>query len=92
MKYKVRALNIKNRDEGLKEYKRIGASPDGSSLMIDKIFPISLKVRGVNPLAANILKQEMLARGGDVVTSWNTIKGDSKKTDIIMFVILILII
>ncbi len=84
MKYRIRALNIKNRQEGLKEYKKVGASPDGSRLMIDKIFPVSLKIRGVSPLAANILKQEMLARGGDVVTSRNTIRGDSKKTDIII--------
>ncbi|MEA2015814.1 MAG: dihydropteroate synthase [Actinomycetota bacterium] len=84
MKFKIRALNIKNREEGLKEYSKMGASPDGSNLMIDKIFPVSLKIRGVNPLAANILKQEMLARGGDVVTSWDTIKGNSKKTDVIV--------
>ncbi len=69
MKFKIRALSIKNRLEGLKEYAKIGATPAGSRIMVEKIFPISLKIRGVNPLAANILKQEMLARGGDVVTA-----------------------
>ncbi|MDP3011217.1 MAG: hypothetical protein Q8N27_00720, partial [Candidatus Hydromicrobium sp.] len=69
MKFKIRALNIKTRQEGLKEFEKIGATTAGSRIMVDKIFPISLKIRGINPLAANILKQEMLARGGDVVTS-----------------------
>ncbi len=73
MNYKIRALSIKTRQGGLKEFERIGATPAGSHIMVEKIFPVSLKVRGINPLAANILKQEMLARGGDVVTSRNTL-------------------
>lgn len=73
MKFKIRALDIKTRPEGMKECKKIGATPAGSRIMIEKIFPISLKIRGINPLGANILKQEMLSRGGDVVTSRNTL-------------------
>jgi len=84
MKFKIRVLNIKNRQEGLKEYTKIGVAPEGARLMIEKIFPVSIKVRGISPPAANILKQEMLARGGDVATSWETIKGNGKYTDIII--------
>jgi len=84
MKFKIRALNIKNRLEGLKEYNKIGASPSGSHIMVEKIFPVSLKVRGLNPLAANILKQEMLARGGDVVTSRDTLSKTNGKADVII--------
>jgi len=84
MKFKIRALNIKNRLEGLKEYNKIGASPSGSHIMVEKIFPVSLKVRGLNPLAANILKQEMLARGGDVVTSRDTLSKTNGKADVIV--------
>lgn len=75
MGFKIRALNIKNRQEGLKEFKKIGATPAGSKIMVEKIFPLSLKIRGISPVAANILKQEMLARAGDVVTSRNTLAG-----------------
>jgi len=84
MKFKIRALNIKNRQEGLKEFKKIGATTAGSRIMVDKIFPISLKIRGINPLAANILKQEMLARDGDVVTSRDSLTKDSGITDVII--------
>ncbi len=90
MDFKIRALNIKNRQEGLKEFKKIGATAAGSRIMVEKIFPLSLKIRGVSPVAANILKQEMLARGGDVVTSRNTLieacgkTGENSKTDVII--------
>jgi dihydropteroate synthase len=84
MKFKIRALSIKGRQEGLREYTKIGVSPEGARLMIEKIFPVSLKIRGISSPAANILKQEMLARGGDVATSWDTIKGNDKETDIII--------
>jgi dihydropteroate synthase len=84
MNYKIRALDIKTEEEGLKEFKRIGASNIGSHIMASKIFPLSLKIRGVSPVAANILKQEMLARGGDVVTSSSTLTEAGGKTDIII--------
>jgi len=84
MKFKIRALNIKTRQEGLKEFEKIGATAAGSHIMVDKIFPISLKIRGINPLAANSLKQEMLARGGDVVTSRNSLMETGGKADVII--------
>ena len=84
MKFKIRALNIKTRQEGLKEFEKIGAAAAGSHIMVDKIFPISLKIRGIDPLAANILKQEMLARGGDVVTSRDLLMKTSGKADVII--------
>ncbi len=84
MKFKIRALNIKTAEEGLKEFKRIGATDAGSHIMVGKIFPLSLKIRSVSPVAAGILKQEMLARGGDVVTSWDSLTETKGKTDIII--------
>lgn len=84
MKFKIRALNIKTRQEGLKEFEKIGATAAGSRIMVDKIFPVSLKIKGINPLAANILKQEMLARGGDVVTSRDSLMETSGKADVII--------
>ncbi len=84
MKFKIRALNIKNRQEGLREFKKIGATTAGSHIMVDKIFPISLKIRGINSLAANILKQEMLARDGDVITSRDSLTKNSGSTDVII--------
>ncbi|MDD3628981.1 MAG: dihydropteroate synthase [Actinomycetota bacterium] len=90
MNYKIRELNIKSRQEGLKEFRKIGVTSEGAEIMVEKIFPLSLKVRGVNLIAANILKQEMLARGGDVAISRDALMGlrekenKDTKTDVII--------
>jgi dihydropteroate synthase len=84
MKYRIRTLDIKTREKGLKEFKKIGATPQGQQIMTGKILPLALKIRGVDSKAANILKQEMLSRGGDVVTSRDSLLGAEAKTDVII--------
>src|SRR4030042_2490097 len=73
MGYKIRKLNLKTKKQGLEEFGKIGASLPGQHIMVNKIFPLALKVKDVDVRAANILKQEMLSRGGDVVTSYQSI-------------------
>lgn len=84
MKYKIRLLDIKNMPEGISEFDKIGATAAGQKIMAEKLFPLAVKVKGLKAPAANILKQEMLARGGDVVTSRNTLIDRSGKTDVII--------
>jgi dihydropteroate synthase len=84
MKYKIRLLEIKNRPECMAEFDKIGATAAGQKIMTEKLFPLAVKVKELKAPAANILKQEMLARGGDVVTSRNTLIDRSKKTDVII--------
>jgi len=67
--YTIRKLNLKTKKQGLEEFGKIGASLPGQHIMVNKISPLALKVKDVDVRAANILKQEMLSRGGDVVTS-----------------------
>jgi dihydropteroate synthase len=66
---KIRNLNLKTKKQALEEFDKIGASLPGQHIMVNKIFPLALKVKDVDVKAANVLKQEMLSRGGDVVTS-----------------------
>lgn len=84
MNYKVRALNIKTKEEGLIEFKKIGADATGRNIMVNKIQNFALKIKDIDTRAANILKQEMLSRGGDVVTSREALYGNGGKTDIII--------
>ena len=84
MKYKIRALDIKNRAEGMSEFEKIGSTVVGQKIMVEKIFPLAVKVKGLKVLAINILKQEMLARGGDVVTSRDTLFKTKETTDVII--------
>ena len=84
MKYKIRALDIKNRAEGMSEFEKIGSTVAGQKIMVEKLFPLAVKVKGLKVLAINILKQEMLARGGDVVTSRDTLLETKGTTDVII--------
>lgn len=84
MKYKIRALQIKSKKRGIAEFEKVGSTVAGAKIMIDKALPLFIKIKQVSPVAANILKQEMLARNGDVITSRNTLIEKRKKTDIII--------
>ncbi|MCK5568040.1 MAG: dihydropteroate synthase, partial [Actinomycetia bacterium] len=84
MKYKIRALDIKNRVEAMAEFEKIGSTIVGRKIMAEKLFPVAIKVKGLKVLAVNILKQEMLARGGDVVTSRDTLTNTGGTTDVII--------
>ncbi len=84
MEYKIRALQIKSKKEGMAEFEKVGSTIAGNKIMIDKAFPLSIKIKQVNPVAANILKQEMLARDGDVITSRSILTEKRAKTDIII--------
>ena len=84
MRYSIRALNIKNRQEGFSEFEKIGSTLPGQKIMVDKIFPLAVKVKGLKSVAINILKQEMLARNGDVVTSRDILLEREDTPDIII--------
>ncbi|MBE0446555.1 MAG: dihydropteroate synthase [Actinobacteria bacterium] len=43
-----------------------------------------IKIAGVDSRAANIIKQEMLSRGGDAAAPWELYKLDERKVDIIL--------
>ena len=84
MKYKIRVLQIRSKKEGIAEFEKVGSTAAGNKIMINKAFPLSIKIKQVNTVAANILKQEMLARDGDVITSRSILTEKRAKTDIII--------
>lgn len=84
MEYRIRALQVKSKKEGIAEFEKVGSTLAGAKIMVDKVFPFSIKIKQVNPIAANILKQEMLARGGDIVTSRDILTDNRANTDIII--------
>jgi dihydropteroate synthase len=64
-----------------KEMEKIGASTPGVRIMAPKAAFRVMKVEGLNFAAANILKQEMLSRGGEVVTSRDVYSKKESKSD-----------
>jgi len=67
-----------------KELANIGAHKDSLTIFRQKSSIIPLKLGKVRTPAANILKQEMLAIGGDTVTPINTILGKGDYVDVIL--------
>ena len=80
----VRNLFFKNEVEALAQIFNIGADKLGGRLMAPKgVFRV-LKLSGLNPVQANILKQEMLARGAEAAVNRGVIDGSASKTDVVL--------
>jgi len=85
MEYKIRQVFINSKEEAYFEFKKIGSTAEGAKIMSDKYANVAIRVDGVENKAANILKQEMLARRGDVAVSRNALYSSGEKSDVIIF-------
>ncbi len=65
----VRVLSLRSVEEAEKALREIGAHEAGVEIMTPKAQLRVVKITDLDPRAANILKQEMLARGGEAVLS-----------------------
>ncbi|MDO9350437.1 MAG: dihydropteroate synthase, partial [Deltaproteobacteria bacterium] len=62
----IRCLHITDLKDAIHQIETVGVDPSGIELMRGKALHFNLKVEGIDPRTANILKQEMLSLGGDV--------------------------
>lgn len=85
MEYKIRQIFINNKEEAYAEFKKIGSTAEGAKIMSDKFINLAIRVDGAESKAVNILKQEMLARNGDVAVSRNALYSSGEKSDVIIF-------
>jgi dihydropteroate synthase len=63
---------------------KVGASVPGMKIMMPKASFRVIKVEGLNFAAANIIKQEMLARGGEAVTSRQVYSTKDVDSDVLL--------
>jgi dihydropteroate synthase len=84
MKYRMRILNLTTRDELIGEMKRLGADPAGIGLMFPKALTRPIRLSAVPCKIANLLKQELLSRGGDCAVSHGTLAHSVEATDVLM--------
>lgn len=75
---------IRNVDEAIKELKRIGVHKDAIDIMLPKLFHLNIKFKELMPQDAIILKQEMLAVGGDAAIAERALPPYTEKTDILL--------
>ena len=81
---KPKILNVNNLHEAQTQLVKIDVHPDGVQIMALKAVYRIVKFEAVNPKTANIVKQEMLSRGGDVAVAGTVGKFEDKKTDMII--------
>lgn len=63
---------------------RIGVDPAGVRIMAPKHFHYNLKIEGLTPAEANILKQDALSIGGEAAVAWGTVSSAVERTDAIV--------
>jgi len=84
MKHNPRILAIHNIEEAREALQKIGVDPGGIEIMAPKAIHRLVKLEDVDIRAANILKQEMLSRGGEVALSKSVYYFKKDKTDLIL--------
>ncbi len=84
MNPKPKLLKIENLNQAQTELNKINVNPVGVQIMFLKAVHRVVKFEAVDPKTANIIKQEMLSRGGDVAVAETVGKFEEKKTDIII--------
>jgi dihydropteroate synthase len=80
----IRCLHITNAREAIHQMGRVGVDATGIKLMKGKTLHFNLKVEGINPRTANLLKQEMLSLGGDAALDGRGLDCSAKQTDAIL--------
>jgi dihydropteroate synthase len=80
----IRCLHITNANEAIRQMKKMGVDPTGVKLMEGKTLHFNLKVEGIEPRRANLLKQEMLSLGGDVAVDGRGLDCSAEQTDALL--------
>lgn len=83
-KYRARLLDLPDVAALRAELKRLKVDPGGVYIMQTKGVGKLMLLEGVSPKAANIIKQEALARGGDLAVSWTVADFDPEPTDVLL--------
>lgn len=82
--YNLREVKAKNLSEAKQLIQQVGTDSVGISLMGSKAVHRLLLLEDVPVKNANILKQEMLAAGGDAAVNWKIISYESEKSSVLL--------
>ncbi|MFA4906025.1 MAG: dihydropteroate synthase [Candidatus Margulisiibacteriota bacterium] len=84
MTYSAHLLDIQNLPSAEKALLGLGADPAGVLIMGPKSVFRVIKLKNVSPIAANILKQEILSYGGESANAYGAINHSVEKTDVLI--------
>ncbi len=80
----IRCLPIRDVQEAAIWMEKVGVDPTGIELMKGKALHLNLKIEGIPPKWANLLKQEMLSLDGDAALDRRTLDCSISKTDVLL--------
>jgi len=80
----IRLLVINSEEEARQHMAAIGVHPEGIDIMAPKAVFRVLKLTGITASQANIIKQEMLAKGGEAAVAWGAVDGSAPTTDLLL--------
>lgn len=79
-----RFLDIPDLKTAREEIARVGASPVSVEIMAPKAVFRVIKVHDLTPTQANILKQEMLSKGGEAAVGDQVVNCRQQRTDAVL--------
>lgn len=84
MRFNIHNLSAADPTGVREELAKIGADSAGATLMEAKALHRLIKIYDLSPKQANIIKQEMLGKGGDAAVTRGTVDSSVDKTDVLM--------
>jgi len=81
---RVRCLHVNSEEKAFDALKRVGADPHGIEAMLPKMIHLNILLEGIESRIANIIKEEMLALGGDAALASDAIDSSIARTDVIL--------
>ncbi len=84
MRLSIRLIEFPSPELARREMERIGVDPAGAAIMAPKQFHYNLKVKGLTPAQANIIKQEILSCGGEAAVSKGAASCSVPSTDAVI--------
>ena len=80
----VRILHIDNMHDAKEEIRKIGVDASSIPWLSPKALFITMKIENVSAYCANIIKQEMLGKGGDVAINRGALSLSVETSDILL--------
>ncbi len=82
--FNIRLVNISKCYEARTQIEKIGSDRGGVAAMFRKTRTVNLKIHNLKLPQAHILKQEMLAIGGDAAVAREVLTGSIERTDVLV--------
>jgi len=83
-RYEVSVVEVKTPQDAAIVMRKLGATTTGSKVMQEKSIHLMLKIRNLTTTEALIIKQEILARGGDAALKRDAVSHETEMTDVLV--------